>query len=263
MRKSLLLAEIALCVASGLPVMDGYAVKRAGAAVGFFAEDPKSETSRRVHRLARGKGIVVPPALHLIDVTGFAIDKPDQQTALTNTLRGVPDLVLVWLDPMVRLHSINDNHAHELGPIHTFLRRLSRSLPGVVFILAHHTNHSGGARGSTDYGAFGDFNLYLESQDDLTTRVRRLENRGGPPGKPFSFRVEDGTSDSGAAMRLVIDERGPETDRADRCAIVTQTIIGFRDSHRETKGNEAMAALRKAGLKFGNNQFWAVWNGRS
>lgn len=258
-KKSLLLSEIALSVTSGQKVMNRFSVNRTGAAVGFFAEDPKSETSRRIHRLARGKGIDVPPNLYLIDVPGLAIDDAKQQRALAATLHSVPDLVLVWLDPMVRLHTVNDNKAEELGPIHTFLRTLSRSLPGVVIVLAHHTNHGGGARGSTDYGAFGDFNLYLESSDELTTRMRKHENRGGPPAQPFSFRIEDLAADYGPALRLVVDEREPAVVAAERASVVAHTILSFKDSHPEMKGREAMEKLRTSGLKFGNQEFWQLW----
>src|SRR5207249_2869736 len=56
-RKSMLLSDIAVSVASGTPALGRYEVKHSGTVVGFFAEDPRGETSRRIHRMARYREI--------------------------------------------------------------------------------------------------------------------------------------------------------------------------------------------------------------
>ncbi|HEY2749557.1 MAG TPA: AAA family ATPase [Polyangia bacterium] len=73
-RKSMVLADWALSVSSGTPALGKFEVQHTGSVVGFFAEDPKGETSRRIHRMARARGIAVPPNLHLIDAPAIAID---------------------------------------------------------------------------------------------------------------------------------------------------------------------------------------------
>ncbi len=261
-RKSLLLAELALSIATGTPAMGRFEVRRSGRVVGFFAEDPKSETSRRMHRLARGKRVAFPAdRVKLLDVSSLAVDNPATQQSLAATLRAIPDLAFVWLDPMVRLHTVNDNRAEELGPIHSFLRTLSKSLPGVVLTLAHHTGHSGTARGSTDYGAFGDFNLYLEKPDATTTRVRTLEFRGCPPGESFSYQVEDLAGEDGPAMRLMVDGRDPEQVEKVKEADVATTMHALRDAHPGISGAEVRDRLRGMGLSIGNSEFWRLWKG--
>jgi hypothetical protein len=259
-RKSLLLSDLALSVATGTKALGKFEVKHTGTAVGFFAEDPKGETSRRIHRIARARGVEVPGNLHLINTPSIAIDSPVDQERLHNTLTAIPDLALVWLDPMVRLHRVNDNRAEELGPIHTFLRTLARACPSAVFVLAHHTNHEGGARGSTDYPAFGDFNLYCRKKDQLTTEITAIENRGGPPGKPFQFQVQDGGTDAGPTLALVASDLNEDSDQEHDMA-VEQTIIAFRHSNPGASTREGKAHLRALGLKVGSDKFWSLWKG--
>ena len=259
-RKSLFLADLALSVATGTPALGRYDVEKPGAVVGFYAEDPKGETSRRVHRLARGRGIEVPGNLYLLDLPALAIDNPEHQSRLLATLLAVPDLALVFLDPMIRLHHANDNKAEELGPIHTFLRTMSRSCAGVVFMLAHHTNKAGDSRGSTEYGAFGDFNLYAAKDAD-ETRVHTVENRGGPAGKPFRYRVEDGTTCAGLpTMRLVASDLNEGEDKAEQDDRGRAAVSEYRTAHPGEPGRVAMRELRKRGLKVASADFWKWWN---
>jgi RecA-family ATPase len=258
-RKSLFLADVALSVTTGTRALGAFAVEQTGTAVGFFAEDPKGETARRIHRLARGRGVEVPSNLYLIDIPALALDNPEHQERLAATLQGVPDLVFCWLDPFVRLHAIDDNRANELGPIHSFLRTLARSCPSAVFVIAHHANKLGESRGSTDFNAFGDFNLYARAPDELTTEVFRLENRGGPPGQPFQFSVEDGHSQAGATMRLVVPE--PEKAMSSRDAALEAAISVYCRANPNASGRDCQEHIRDLGLKIKNDVFWEIWKG--
>lgn len=259
-RKSLVLADLALSVASNTPALGKYKVQHTGSVVGFFAEDPKGETSRRIHRMARARGIDVPRNLHLLNAPSIAIDSVEHQDRLLNTLTAIPDLAMVWLDPMVRLHRVNDNRAEELGPIHTFLRMLARSCPGAVFILAHHANKEGDSRGSTDYNAFGDYNIYCRKKDQLTTEIVNIENRGGPPGTPFTFTVEDGHDDAtGHTMKLVSRDVEDDDNDAEQDMALEQTIIAFRDSNPLASVRDGKKYIKTLGLKIGSDKFWTFW----
>lgn len=256
-RKSLLLADVALSITTGTPALGRFPVEHTGTAVGFFAEDPKGETSRRVHRLARARGVEVPEKLYLIDVPALALDNLEHQARLSATLQAVDDLAFCWLDPFVRLHSIDDNRANELGPIHSFLRTLARSCPRAVFMLAHHANKLGESRGSTDFNAFGDFNWYARAPDELTTEVFRIENRGGLPGQPFQFSVEDGHVEGGATLRLVVAE--PEEAKDSRDAAIEAAIAAYRHANPKASGRDGKEHIKKLGLRVRDEQFWTFW----
>ena len=73
------------------------------------------------------------------------------------------------LDPLVRLHRIDENHAGDVAELLGYLRTLQREL-ALSVLLVHHTrkNAAGGLglRGSGDIHAFGDSNLYLRRAEE-------------------------------------------------------------------------------------------------
>lgn len=263
-RKSLLLADLALSVTTGTSAVGGaFPVHHTGATLGFFAEDPRAETARRIRRMARDRGVEVPDNLRLFDIPMLALDDPEHQKRLTDTLAGVPDLALAWFDPMIRLHRANDNRAEELGPIHTFLRTLARTFTRAVFIFAHHAGKGDSDfRGSTEYGAFGDFNLYGRKVDEFTTEIHRLEFKGGPAGVPFRYQVEDGENLHGPTMRLVrqdVPRSAREPDGKDAQALTA--IRNWRLMHPEGTSKECIHHLRtKLRMKLGNDTFCQLWS---
>jgi len=88
------------------------------------------------------------------------------------------------LDPYVRLQcGVDENHATEEAAILGSLRALSRT-ENVAIALVHHTRKGGAAdpgqslRGSGDFHAWGDSNLYLRSCRGSITLV--IEQRAAP-----------------------------------------------------------------------------------
>jgi hypothetical protein len=69
---------------------------------------------------------------------------------------------LILLDPLVRLHAIDENVAAEVAPLLAYLRSLQRDYDTAV-ALVHHARKVGGQalRGSSELHAWGDSNLYL------------------------------------------------------------------------------------------------------
>jgi hypothetical protein len=258
-RKSMLLADFALSVTTGTPALGYFAVRHTGAAAGFFAEDAKGETSRRIQRLARARGVAVPQHLWLIDVPSLSLDDPEHQKRLMVTLTRIDNLKFIWLDPFVRLHHVDDNRANELAPIHTFLRVLSRECPQAVLALSHHANKLGASRGSTDFPAFGDFNLFLRRLDGHTTEVFRIDNRGGPPGQPFRYCVEDGQSEAGPTMKLVVADAPSSAGISEKEASVEDAIRAFKASHPDGSQRQCLQYLRDSGLGLKNDRFAKFW----
>jgi hypothetical protein len=92
---------------------------------------------------------------------------------------------LLLLDPLVRLHGVDENNAGEVAELLAYFRSLQRQLDLSV-LLVHHTrkNAAGGAsagqglRGSGDIHAFGDSNLYLRRTREHL--VLSSEHRAAP-----------------------------------------------------------------------------------
>ena len=103
----------------------------------------------------------------MITAPVLRLDRDPHRTQLLETARQLRPRLLL-LDPLVRLHGIDENHAGEVAQLLAYFRSLQRELDLSV-ILVHHTrkNAAGGAaaglglRGSSDIHAFGDSNLYL------------------------------------------------------------------------------------------------------
>ena len=91
---------------------------------------------------------------------------------------------LLILDPLVRLHRIDENASGEVAPLLAYLRELQCRY-GVAVLVVHHARKGAGnaragqaLRGSSEFHASGDSNLYLRRDgDDLTLTV---EHRAAP-----------------------------------------------------------------------------------
>jgi len=116
---------------------------------------------------------------------------------------------LILLDPLARLHGIDENHAGEVAELLAYFRSLQRELELSV-LLVHHTrkNSAGGAaagqglRGSSDIHAFGDSNLYLRRTKERL--VLSSEHRAAPASAPVHLELV--AADAGTIHLEVIAE---------------------------------------------------------
>jgi hypothetical protein len=150
--------------------------------------------------------------VHVITAPVLRLDRT-RLRATTQRLR--PRLLL--LDPLVRLHGIDENHAGEVAELLAYFRALQRQLDLSV-ILVHHTrkNAAGGVaaglglRGSSDIHAFGDSNLYLRrSRDQL---VLTSEHRAAPASSPIALELV--TTDTATThLEVIGDSAAASTPR--------------------------------------------------
>jgi hypothetical protein len=159
---------MALSVATGTPCLGTYAVLESGPALVYLAEDALSVVRERVLALATYRGLGIAQInLHVITAPRLRLDQPEDRARLFETARRLRPRLLL-LDPLVRLHAVDENNATEISQLLSGLRDLQRRLDLAV-VLVHHTRKTipagmqagQGLRGSTDLHAFGDSNLYL------------------------------------------------------------------------------------------------------
>ena len=135
--------------------------------------------------MARHRGLnLAGVEVYVITAPVLRLDRDRDRTRLWETARQLrPKLLL--LDPLVRLHGIDENHAGEVAELLAYFRSLQRQLDLSV-LLVHHTrkNAAGGVaagqglRGSSDIHAFGDSNLYLRRTREHL--VLASEHRAAP-----------------------------------------------------------------------------------
>jgi hypothetical protein len=202
--KSWTALEMAVSLASGTPCFGRYAVPERGTALLYLAEDSLPVIRERVTALAAHRGLAIDSLdVHVIKVPSMRLDLPGDQTRLHETVKELRPKLLV-LDPLVRIHRIDENDASQVSALLSYLRGLQRELDLSV-VLVHHTrkNHSPGMqagqglRGSGDFHAWSDSALYLRR--NRGSLVLTIEHRAAASPDPIG-------------LRLVASENGPHLE---------------------------------------------------
>jgi hypothetical protein len=147
--------------------------------------------------------------IHVITVPRLYLDQERQRRQLAATVESLQPRLLI-LDPFIRLHSVDENHASEIAPILSFLRDLQRRFHMAV-LLIHHTRKAArkdrpgqALRGSSDLHGWGDSNLYLHRSDNHLQLS--VEHRAAASHNGLSLQLHE--NGSAAALRLC-DETPP------------------------------------------------------
>jgi hypothetical protein len=168
--KSWLGLDMAVSVASRTPCLGRFGVSSSGPALVYLAEDSLTGVRARVASICKSRGIdIVDLDLTVITVPSLRLDDQLDRDRLWRAIeRTSPRLLL--LDPLVRMHRLDENNSRDIAGILGFLREIQRHFKTAV-VLTHHASKRAhgrpgqGLRGSGDLHAFGDSNLYL-SRDE-------------------------------------------------------------------------------------------------
>ena len=180
--------DLALSVATGTECLGKYAVPRAGPVLVYLAEDALPVVRQRVEGIARHRGLdLAGVEIHVITAPTLRLDRGPHRERLLETARRIRPRLLL-LDPLVRLHGIDENNATEVAQLLAYFRSLQRELDLSV-VLVHHTrkNAAGGVaagqglRGSSDLHAFGDSNLYLRRSRERLVLSGEHRAAAAPP----------------------------------------------------------------------------------
>lgn len=220
--------DLALSVATGTACLGKYAVPRTGPVLVYLAEDALPLVRERVAGMARHRGLDLDRVeIHVITVPNLRLDRDPHRARLLETARRLRPRLLL-LDPLVRLHGIDENHATEVAGLLAYFRALQRQLDLSV-ILVHHTrkNAAGGVaagqglRGSSDLHAFGDSNLYLRRMRDRL--VLLTEHRAAPASPPVQLEL---VSTDPATTHLEVVAEVREESRDDLGSRVLALLAG-------------------------------------
>jgi len=207
--KSFLALDLAVAVASGAPCMRRFAVARAGRVLLFAAEDALHVVRQRLAGIARAAGRDIDDLdIQVITAPSVRLDVERDRDALTATVDKLRPRLLV-LDPFVRLHRIDENQSGEVAPLLAYLRELQRRYH-VAVVLVHHARKGGAKmragqalRGSSEFHAWGDSNLYLRRHGDQLTLS--VEHRAAASISNVSLHLD--TADE--AVALTATDREP------------------------------------------------------
>jgi len=210
--KSFLALDLAVAVAAGVPCLRRFAVPRAGRVLLFAAEDALHIVRRRLEGISAAAGVALANLdIQVITAPTVRLDLDADRRNLAETVARLQPRLLI-LDPFVRLHRIDENASGEVAPLLAYLRELQRR-HDVAVLVVHHAKKGGGGvragqalRGSSEFHAWGDSNLYLRRDgDDLSLSV---EHRAAPSMTPTTIEL----AQRGTALALeVVDRRDPAT----------------------------------------------------
>jgi hypothetical protein len=203
--KSFLALDLAVAVAAGVPCLRRFAVPTAGRVLLYAAEDAHPIVRRRLEGIATAAGVALRDLdIQVITAPTLRLDLPADRAALQEAVARLQPKLLI-LDPFVRLHRIDENASGEVAPLLAFLRELQRCYALAVLVVHHAKKGAGNVRagqalrGSSEFHAWGDSNLYLRRDGDVLTLA--IEHRAAPALKPM--KVELVASGEALALQLV------------------------------------------------------------
>jgi hypothetical protein len=123
---------------------------------------------------------------------------------LTHTVQTLRPRLLI-LDPLIRLHRVDENDASQIAALLSYLRELQRQFQLAVLLVHHarkdaHSARPGQAlRGSSELHGWGDSNLYMRRRGDQLTLT--TEHRAAPSQDHLPLQLTQ--SDKALALALV------------------------------------------------------------
>jgi RecA-family ATPase len=210
--KSFLALDLAVSVATGTPCLRRFPVARPGRVLLYAAEDALHVVRQRLEGICLAAGVLLEQLdVQVITAPSLRIDlAPDRQNLEETVAKLAPRLLV--LDPFVRLHRIDENVSGEVAPLLAYLRELQRRHHLAVAVVHHARKGSGrdragqALRGSSEFHAWGDSNLYLRrSGDDLSLTV---EHRAAPSLPAMALDLAK--RNEALALEIVEQRRQPE-----------------------------------------------------
>ncbi len=249
--KSFLALDMAVSVASGTPCLRRFGVPRPGAVLFYAAEDASHIVRDRLEGICAAAQVSLEKlAVHVITVPRIRLDSDADRAHLEETVAAIRPKLLV-LDPFVRLHERDENVSGEMAPLLAYLRQLQRRHHMAV-VVVHHARkgaariRAGQAlRGSSEFHAWGDSNLYLRRAGEQLTLTVEQRAAASIPRLALSFAQEQDAlglkvaeaspqpapvsppSTKQVLERVLADASGPMTVRQIRsaCRVRTATLM--------------------------------------
>jgi hypothetical protein len=260
--KSFLALDLAVAVASGTACLRRFTVVRPGRVLLYAAEDALHVVRQRIDGICRTAGVALEHLdVQVITAPVLRLDLPADRSRLEATIAALAPRLLV-LDPFVRLHRIDENASGEVAPLLAFLRDLQRR-HHLAVVLVHHARKGGGnvragqaLRGSSEFHAWGDSNLYLRRSGERLTLT--VEHRAAASGQTLPLVLNgDGPALAIAPANQSVIDPGPDAlppeDRIREILRLASGPVPLQDLRsrcrmRAAKLCSTLAALTERGL---------------
>jgi hypothetical protein len=205
--KTFLALDLAVSVASGAPCLRHFPVHRPGPVLLFPAEDSLAMVRARLSGICAVAGVDFRRlAVDVITAPALRLDTTSDCQRLAHTIELCQPRLLI-LDPLIRLHRVDENDASQIAALLSFLRQLQRQFQVAILVVHHarkdsHASRPGQAlRGSSELHGWGDSNLYLRRRGEQLTLS--TEHRAAPSQERIALQLTATGSD---AVLSILDE---------------------------------------------------------
>jgi len=229
-------------------------VSQPGPVLLYGAEDAPADLRARLAAIAAARGLGLGDLdLGLIVAPTLRLDAARDRARLRATLDRYRPRPLL-LDPLVRLHRIDENSAGEMSAVLGELRALQRAYQlALALVLVHNLRKYAGARGaggqalrgSGDLHARGDSNLYLRRRD--CQLVLSIEHRAAPVPLPCWLEL---ATDPAPHLRVLAPE--PAADLQAAADLADQIVTALAAAPAPLSRDDLRAALRTRNATLGD-----------
>lgn len=240
--KSFLALDLAVSVASGTPCLRQFPVQRTGPVLLFPAEDSLGIVRSRLAGICAAAAVdfdTLP--VEVITVPSLRLDTEADRRRLTQTVQDLHPRLLI-LDPLIRLHRVDENDASQIAALLSYLRGLQRQFELAVLLVHHarkdaHATRPGQAlRGSSELHGWGDSNLYLRRRGPQLTLS--TEHRAAPSQDHLPLQLVQ----KDAALSLCVADAAPPAAPAEE---PSSPLMKVRQTLAQLPGPVTVQQLRK------------------
>lgn len=271
--KSWLGLDMAVSVASGTPCLDRFKVKDKGRVLIFLAEDAVCNVRSRIDALCSHRKLDIQDLpLYVITAPTLRLDLTIDQNRLKTTMDDLRPRLLL-LDPLVRLHRLDENSASDISRLLGFVRELQRTYECAVVLVhhagkKHHAQPGQALRGSSDLHAFGDSNAYLARRKQGL--VLTLEHRSAKSPDPLDLKLISHGDDLQTHLKIVSAETLNTNQRLSQRvhallihaqSPMTRTAIRSKLKVNNQKVGHALVELDQQGLIMHTKNGWVSISG--
>ncbi len=220
--------DMAVSVASGTSCLGRFRVEKPGPALVFLAEDAIESVRARIEALCNQRKIDIDLLdLYAITASTLRLDLVQDQERLKATLADLRPRLLL-LDPLVRLHRLDENSAADISKLLGFIREMQRTFDTAI-VLVHHASKKHRAqpgqalRGSSDLHAFGDSNAYLARRKDRITLT--VEHRSAKPINPLEMELVSKADGADTHLEIVTPP-----GKSENASLAERTLVLLKSS---------------------------------
>jgi hypothetical protein len=207
--KSFLALDVAVSVASGAACLRQFPVRRTGKVLLFPAEDSLAVVRQRLEGIASAAQVAFTSLpVEVITAPSLRLDTAVDRQRLADTVQNLHPILLI-LDPLIRLHRLDENDASQIAALLSYLRELQRQFQLAVLLVHHARKDSNSSRpgqalrGSSELHGWGDSNLYLRRKGSQLTLS--TEHRAAPSQDHIPLEL----TQTGSAVALTVLEGQP------------------------------------------------------